>query len=578
MTGKQRKNLARLRLVLSIIAVLLAGVMVLSGTMHFVVGAPVSEPEASFEPTETTQYTVPVTEPEISETEMAAETSESAEETSDGDTQPAGLAREEGKQLKPDNTESAGSQQGVDAPEIPTSPVVDKAPDLPNGAHNSGNFAGSTQDNAEETNITSETEETRAAVEIEDTEGTEKTEIAEEAKTTEAAEEAEKTKIPEAVEEAEAIGGKTEDSPTSEETLPSDAITDPVATEQSAATNNAAYSDAEKNPDPSAPQETAEQEDSEKTRIPWGLLFWCSAGLLALDLIAILVLSHRIHADKKHLATAGKKYPVGAGMAGHTPQTVTILKKPAGSASSIGIGTVHQMGSREYQQDSMGYVAVLEDKGMFAVVADGMGGLSNGEKVSRKIVMNMLGLAQRLNAGQINGILLKMVNQVNEDVNRMLGPDGLYKSGSTVVAILVYDSKFQWIAVGDSRIYLYRQGFANQLNRDHDQLQAWMPEVLEGKRSMEEILRNPDGRRLTSFIGMGQLKHIDGSVMPIALEAGDRLVLMSDGVYNVVNEDWLAAILKRYPDANQAASAIEHAVREANHPHQDNFTAIVLGF
>ena len=53
---------------------------------------------------------------------------------------------------------------------------------------------------------------------------------------------------------------------------------------------------------------------------------------------------------------------------------------------------------------------------------------------------------------------------------------------------------------------------------------------------------------------------------------------MSDGIYNMVSEDQLAEILKRYPDVEQAAAVIERRVREGNHPHQDNYTAIVLGF
>lgn len=187
-------------------------------------------------------------------------------------------------------------------------------------------------------------------------------------------------------------------------------------------------------------------------------------------------------------------------------------------------------------------------------------------------------MAAQLRPGQTNGVLWKMLDTINENVNRLLGPEGLYKSGSTMVAILACEGKFQWISVGDSRIYLFRQGYANQLNHDHDQLQVWMADVLSGRRNMEETLRNPDGRKLTSFIGMGQLKYVDGSRCPIPLEAGDRLVLMSDGVYNMVSEDRLAEVLKRYPDVEQASAVLDRMIREGNHPHQDNYTAIVLGF
>ena len=242
------------------------------------------------------------------------------------------------------------------------------------------------------------------------------------------------------------------------------------------------------------------------------------------------------------------------------------------------VATVHQVGRRNYQQDSLGHAAVLGNQGFLAVVADGMGGLSGGEKVSQKIVTDMLTMGHQLKPGQTAGILWTMVNQINDNVNRMLGPDGLYKSGSTLISVLVHSNRFQWISVGDSRIYLYREGYANQLNQDHDQLQAWMPDILEGRVSMAEAIRHPDGRKLTSFIGMGQLKHIDGSVNSIALEPGDRILLVSDGIYGIVDENRMADILKRYPDIDQAAAVIEQVIRESNSPHQDNYTAIILGF
>lgn len=246
--------------------------------------------------------------------------------------------------------------------------------------------------------------------------------------------------------------------------------------------------------------------------------------------------------------------------------------------NAITVGRAHNIGARPSQQDSMGTTPVYQGQGILAVVADGMGGLSGGDQVSQRIVMDMLSMGAQIPMGQMDGILLQMVNRVNENVNAMLGPEGLYKSGSTLVAVLACDGMFQWLSVGDSRIYLYRQGYASQLNRDHDQLQIWMEEVLAGRRNLEETLQNPDGRKLTSFIGMGKLRFVDTCHSPIPLEPGDRLVLMSDGIYNIIQEDRLAEILKRYPDVDQATAVIDRIIRETNHPHQDNYTAIVLGF
>ena len=300
-------------------------------------------------------------------------------------------------------------------------------------------------------------------------------------------------------------------------------------------------------------------------RALWATIFLVSAGLLVADLIAIVVLSIRIHEEVKKDRERKRR------RAAPDSFGPTVQEQPR-----VTVGTVHQIGGRAYQQDSLGQTA-LPGGGILAVVADGMGGLSGGEKVSQQIVMEALSMGHGLTMPQ-NGVLVQMLNRINDSVNRMLGPDGLYKSGSTVVAVLAHNNAFQWISVGDSRIYLYRKGYASQINRDHDQMQVWMADVLAGRMTYEEVLRNPDSRKLTSFIGMGKLAYVDASHTPIDIEPGDRIVLMSDGIYSVVNENYLAAILKKYPDVTQAATAIEIAVREARNPHQDNYTAIVLGF
>lgn len=325
-------------------------------------------------------------------------------------------------------------------------------------------------------------------------------------------------------------------------------------------------------PETSAAMESAkpksEVPEATGAPIPWGLIFWCSAGLLVLDLIGILLLSIKIKRIRK------KKAP-------EMPQPVkprTLLSTPIPSKRSLTIGTLHQPGRRQYQQDSLGHSIVLNGKGVLAVLADGMGGLKDGDKVSQQLVLRMLELGASLQENQANGALYQMLNQVNEEINQMLTPEGLYKCGSTIVSVLVQGKRFQWISVGDSRIYLYRAGYVNRLNRDHDLLQDWMPEILNGQRSLEASLADPNARKLTSFIGMGKLKYVDCSVRPIDILPGDRIILMSDGVYGEVSESQMAAIFSQYPDVRQAATALERQVRANQNPHQDNYTALILGF
>lgn len=260
------------------------------------------------------------------------------------------------------------------------------------------------------------------------------------------------------------------------------------------------------------------------------------------------------------------------------PITKETVEETVCPIPGISLGKIHDIGRRDYQQDSFGQTAVLRNTGILAVLADGMGGLSGGERVSQKIVMEALTFGSTLQANQVSTALPGMVAGINRAVNQMLGPKGLYTSGSTVVSALITGNALRWISVGDSRVYLYRDGQISQLSRDHDLLQDWMPDILEGKRSMAEALRDPNGRKLTSFIGMGELRHVDYNRTPIALLPGDRVLLMSDGVYGTVSDAEMAAILRDCGSVQLAASHIGQRIMGAALPYQDNYTLIVLGY
>lgn len=260
------------------------------------------------------------------------------------------------------------------------------------------------------------------------------------------------------------------------------------------------------------------------------------------------------------------------------PITKETVEETVCPIPGISLGKIHDIGRRDYQQDSFGQTAVLRNTGILAVLADGMGGLSGGERVSQKIVMEALTFGSTLQANQVPTALPNMVAGINRAVNQMLGPKGLYTSGSTVVSALITGNALRWISVGDSRVYLYRDGQISQLSRDHDLLQDWMPDILEGKRSMAEALRDPNGRKLTSFIGMGELRHVDYNRTPIPLLPGDRVLLMSDGVYGTVSDAEMAAILRDCGSVQLAASHIGQRIMGAALPYQDNYTLIVLGY
>lgn len=234
---------------------------------------------------------------------------------------------------------------------------------------------------------------------------------------------------------------------------------------------------------------------------------------------------------------------------------------------------LHEQGARTGQQDCFFVSAQEENIGLLAVVADGMGGLSDGDKVSQTAVSAMAhGFYQVQGAPQ--EVLVRLIQQANKAVNLLLGDDGVCKSGSTLSAGLIRDGAFHYLSVGDSRICLYRQGIVYQLNREHVYRNELYVDCVNGEEDPEEISAHPRAAGLTSFLGMGQLKYIDIPAEPVKICPGDRFVLMSDGVYNALTQEEFCAALQHEP--GETARALDEAIRAKEYRNQDNYTAVIL--
>ena len=245
------------------------------------------------------------------------------------------------------------------------------------------------------------------------------------------------------------------------------------------------------------------------------------------------------------------------------------------------IGNAHKVGRRENQQDAFGVSDVFDERqcqqrGVLAVVADGMGGLKRGEEISAAATAAMLhGFAEAPQGLLPSQTLLHLVNKANQDAcMRINTPEE--KCGTTLIAALIRGDRLFHISVGDSRIYLYRAGRLIQLTRPHVYGAELDEKAASGQLTFEEASQDAQRRGLTSYIGMGTLEKVDYNQSPIFLMSGDRVLLMTDGVFGTLSNDEITAAV--LPDPQETAEAIERAIEEKNDPYQDNYTVIVLQF
>lgn len=258
------------------------------------------------------------------------------------------------------------------------------------------------------------------------------------------------------------------------------------------------------------------------------------------------------------------------------------LKLAMGTSMMIDTGNAQHQGARPYQEDSFGCSniidsAVLSERGMLAILSDGMGGLSNGKAVADRTVQASISMFDTINPrGNISEQLQKIAYSINDSVCRQYADgNGVSRAGATMVLAYIFKNRIYWVTVGDSRLYLLRNGNMMQMNEDHDYKNQLFREYLDGSGSLRAIEADPQKDNLVCFIGKSNLPYVDASVKGYRIKPNDIFVLCSDGIYNAITEDTMKDILIHY-GAQAASDKIVSAVMGRRLPGQDNMTVMVI--
>lgn len=248
------------------------------------------------------------------------------------------------------------------------------------------------------------------------------------------------------------------------------------------------------------------------------------------------------------------------------------------------VATGLDLGRRDRQEDAVVSDFALGAPFGYAVLADGMGGHASGNVASGIVVTEMFS-ELKMQCGDL-GLLEKDIADVLHSAvagaNRCIH---LFESqnpetrgmGATLVAPVLFGNRMYWISVGDSPLYLYREGKLFRLNEDHsfaakiDDLQA------QGVVALEEALNHPDRNCLTSVLSGAAIAQIDCRTDPLALQEGDIVLAASDGVQTLPDAD-IADVLHRNADrsSNHIATALMQTVHTANCPDQDNLSLCLI--
>ena len=254
------------------------------------------------------------------------------------------------------------------------------------------------------------------------------------------------------------------------------------------------------------------------------------------------------------------------------------VSTPSSGRFYLQFGNAQHQGARNYQEDYFGFSdtssETIEERGMLAVLCDGMGGLKGGRETAIETVSDILNFFKgsdfrynfRVNMSQaVSSVNSKILSKYNTD---------RINTGCTLSAAYVFENKLYWACVGDSHIYLVRDGHMYALNEDHDYLNQLFDKCISGDLSLKKALSDPQKDSLASYIGCKKLK-CDISNTGLVLCENDTVVLCSDGVYNSISE----CEMLRYIDKNEVHNACDQIVKnialkaKAN---QDNMTVMMI--
>ena len=226
--------------------------------------------------------------------------------------------------------------------------------------------------------------------------------------------------------------------------------------------------------------------------------------------------------------------------------------------------------------------------GLF-VVADGMGGTKGGE-IASNLVINSLPEETRIGAAELTGkdlpheiahLLNSGLQYANSEVwNYKQQHDGFQGMGTTCVAAMITHVRKSWGAmqgglilanVGDSRAYLLRQGRLSQITEDHSEV--W-EQVKAGKMTPEQAATSRFRNTITRAMGLRSTVQPDITIR--MLEAGDAILLCSDGLTTEVDDATIARLLAGSPDPQTACDRLVEAALENGG--SDNVTVVALHY
>lgn len=245
----------------------------------------------------------------------------------------------------------------------------------------------------------------------------------------------------------------------------------------------------------------------------------------------------------------------------------------AAPALTLETAYVSRIGRRSRNEDACGYWH-SEQAGCW-VVSDGAGGHGSGDRAAQIVVSTVLerfSQAQAVDDVQAAALLEAAQQAVMGEKRAHPEGDNMHATAA-VLLIDLQAGNAVWSHVGDTRIYLFRNGRVLHQTRDHSLVQGMID---AGYGNPDMIRTHPQRSLLTSAIGHEEGLTLDVSGTPLALETDDAFLICTDGWWEYVDE---ADMLTCLHDSQSSADWLERMaliIAEHDTARSDNYTAIAV--
>ena len=203
------------------------------------------------------------------------------------------------------------------------------------------------------------------------------------------------------------------------------------------------------------------------------------------------------------------------------------------------------------------------------IVADGMGGHNAGDYASKYTIETIVEEIEKAKEASSVAVLEKAIKSANSHIRmKSQENEGLNGMGTTVVAATIRDGQMCVANVGDSRLYVINQEI-KQITIDHSLVEEM---VRMGGIKREQALSHPDKNIITRAIGAEDELEID--FFQVKLKKGDFVLMCSDGLTNMIEDEDIRMILQGQRDIVEKAEALVAAAN--NNGGKDNIAVILI--